>query len=150
MSTLFIIGCFKKPIKIENTKSFSLNYSVGYHMNGDYTYEVILENDKYIASYKKYCVDPEDALKKEVDIEFVHKIEELMTKYQVNKWDGFNKSDKDVLDGNSFSFSYSSTDNKSIEAHGYMKWPKNYREFRDEISDLYEKEFENEKTTQNE
>ena len=73
-----------------------------------------------------------------------------MTKYNVNKWDGFNKSDKNVLDGNSFSFSYSNTDNKSIEAHGYMKWPNNYREFRDEIKALYEKEFENEKTTQNE
>ena len=83
MSTLFIVGCFKKPIKIENTKSFRLNYSVGYHMNGDYNYEIIVENDKYIASYKKDGVDPEDALKKEVDIEFVHKIEDIMTSLRI-------------------------------------------------------------------
>ena len=150
MSVLFITGCFKKPIKIENTKSFRFFYTVGYYMNAVYDFELNIEDDKYIATFKEPGVDPNDALKKEVDIEFVHKLEEIMTKYKVNKWDGFNKSNQGVLDGDSFSFSYSNTDSKTIEAHGYMEWPNNYRDFREDVKALYEKEFENEKTTQNE
>ena len=47
------------------------------------------------------------------------------------------KYDKDVLDGSSFNL-YVKTDNDlSVEASGYMKWPKNYREVRGELESFF-------------
>ena len=46
---------------------------------------------------------------------------------------GFNKSDRYVLDGNSFSLSISMNNDEYVSASGYMKWPKNYKEVKEEL-----------------
>ncbi len=41
------------------------------------------------------------------------------------------------MDGDSFSISITMINDKSINASGYMKWPNNFRNVRDEISVLF-------------
>ena len=135
---------YKDKTKIENTKSLTFRYTVGNYINADIVYELYLINNSYIATYKIAGIPKENQLKKEVSKETVTKIENILKKYKVYKWNGFNKSDNNVLDGNSFSFSYTNTNKKYISASGYMKYPKNYRNFKNDINSLYEELFKEE------
>ena len=54
---------------------------------------------------------------------------EKLDKLGVRSWDGFSKSDPDVLDGSSFSLEIVLADGKTMHAHGCNAYPKNYREF---------------------
>ena len=147
ISTIIICACNKEEIEenkmiIENTTYFRFSYSVGYYMNASYEYELELKDGKYIMSYKPDGISEEDKSIKEVNKDIVLEIEKILTKHDIYKWDGFDKVDKDVLDGNSFSLSYRKEDNETISASGYMMYPDGYREFRDEIHNYYVKLFE--------
>ena len=137
-------------LDVSNIKSFYLGYSNGYMINSNIRYELKLEENKYIAKIKPYGVDDEDELTIEVSKEIMEKASEIFKKYEVNKWDGFNKSDHNVMDGDSFSLGIWFKDNKSIHASGYMMWPDNYRNVRDEISDLFMEIYNKEKGIENE
>ncbi len=54
-------------------------------------------------------------------------------------WNGFKGHARDVLDGPGFSFSAEFADGRRIEASGYAKFPKGYREGRDRLMDFNEK-----------
>ena len=136
-----------KKLEIKDTYIFSFSYSVGYHINASYDYEIRLnENGSYEAFYKADGVAPEDRLSKIIDKEIVSEFENILTKYKIYKWNGFHESDLDVLDGDSFYLHYMRKDKESISASGYMKYPKGYRDFRSEIhnffTDLFKEEVE--------
>lgn len=132
----------KSPIK--DTKSFHFSYSVGNYTNASYSYDVELENGKYFAIYKADGVSEEDAFKKEISKDTVLELEKILNEYKIYKWDGFNKSDEDVLDGYSFSLNYWNQNKEDIHASGYMMYPNNYREFRSAIINFYNVLFEEE------
>ena len=121
---------------------FRFSYSRGYAINSNIIYEINEKDGKYIASIKPYGISNEDKKEIEVNEDILNQISEILNKYDVSLWDGFNESDRDVLDGDDFSFNLK-TDNNKISASGYMSWPTNYREVRDEIdtifNNLYEK-----------
>ena len=98
------------------------------------------EDGRLVASNKPYGIADEAATIKDVDDSFREKLEAILKQFEVGKWEGFQKSDKRVLDGDSFDLAVWFDDKTSIHASGYMKWPKNYREFRDAIDALFEKE----------
>ena len=139
-----------EDLDVSNIKSFYLNYSNGYMINANIRYELKIENEKYIAKIKPYGVDNEDELTIEVSKDIMDKASEIFKKYEVNKWDGFNKSDHNVMDGDSFSLGIWLKDDKSIHASGYMMWPDNYRNVREEISDLFMEIYNREKGIENE
>ena len=56
-------------------------------------------------------------------------------KLGVLSWNGFSKSDPDVLDGSSFSLDIELSDGKKIYAHGCNAYPKNYHEFMELIDE---------------
>ena len=128
---------FRKKVEIKDIKYMHFSYSVGYAMYSNVNYDLEYKNSKYIAKIKPEGIADEDAKEVEVDEKIVIKLEEILKKYDVKSWDGFDKVDKYVLDGNSFSFSLRLKDESSISASGYMKWPKNYREVRKELDDLF-------------
>ena len=128
--------------EIKDTKYFSFSYSVGYYANASYDYELKLENDKYIAGYKKEGVSEEDMLKKEVTKDDVLKLEKILSDNDIYKWNGYHKSDKNVLDGDGFSLSYRSTNNINISASGYMMYPKGYLNFKNDIISFYSELFD--------
>lgn len=133
-----LTGCFKKKIDIKNTKRFSFSYTVGNYMYGSYLYELKLDkNGKYIISYKPDGVSDEEILQKEISKEDVKLLENVISKYNIYLWNGYNKVDKHVLDGNSFNLIYETKGNDYISASGYMKYPKGYKEFKEDIHNYY-------------
>ena len=125
-----------KKVEIGDIKSFKFHYTRGYAMNSYVNYNIDC-NDKCLATIKPYEVPEKEAIQLEIDNKFLKKIETILQKYDVGKWNGFDKTDKNVLDGNSFSLNVSFTNNTRISASGYMKWPKNYKEVRDELDSLF-------------
>ena len=58
----------------------------------------------------------------------------LLTRHRVADWDGFHGNAKDVLDGDSFSFSLEYADGRRVSAGGYMRFPQGYRELREALT----------------
>jgi hypothetical protein len=140
---LFMVFRKKDYLKLKDLEKsdityFSMFYTQGYMINSDIRYKIEYseETGKYMVLIKPYGVSEEDGLIIEED-GLREKIKDILVKYQVNKWHGFNKSDHDVLDGDSFSIYVKLSNDKTIEASGYMSWPDNYRNVRDEISEIF-------------
>ena len=126
-----------KKVKVSEIIHLSFSYTQGYAIYSNNVYTLEYRNDKYIATVKPYGISNEESREIVVKEDFVKEVEDILNKYEVGSWDGFNKSDKYVLDGDSFSFSASFKDGKSISAHGYMSWPKNYYNVRNELDELF-------------
>ena len=126
-------GCFKKKARVENLKSFHYSYTTGWHMNASESFDIEYKDDKYIVSIKEDGMSEEEARTYEVDKHKIQSFESLLNEIEIYKWDGFDKVDKNVLDGNSFSISVNFGDHKNISAHGYMRYPNGYREKTDSI-----------------
>ena len=123
---VFIIVIFlvlfylKKEKNITNINKLTFSYSTGNYINASVSYELVCK-DKCILSFKDDGVSYEDAKEYEVDKKILKEIEIILKQYHVARWNNFHKYDKNVLDGNSFSFSVSYGNNQEIEASGYMK-----------------------------
>ena len=129
----------RKPVEIENIKYLHFGYSTGTMINAYVSYDLSYKDGKYIVKIKPNGKSEEEVKEREITKKEVKKIEEIVEKYEVYKWDGFNKSDPNVLDGNSFNMSITLKEGKIISASGYMKYPNNYREVKDELDDLFMK-----------
>lgn len=134
---IILIKPKKETKELGKITNFRLFYTQGYSINSDISYEIEC-SDKCLALIKPYGISNEDKKILEINDEFLSKIEEIIKKYNVLKWDGFNKSDRDVLDGDSFSFSAKFDDGTTISASGYMMYPDNYRQVRDELDSLFD------------
>ena len=132
-----LTGCFKRKVKIEDLKSFHYSYTVGYYMNASISYEVKEDNDKYIVRIKDAGMPEEDAREYSLSKDKIKELEDLLNKSNIYRWNGFNKSDKRVMDGDSFSISINWGDYRNISAHGYMKYPKNYSEITGKIESWF-------------
>lgn len=131
-----ILNPIIKAKKIENLKSFSFIYSTGYYKDASVIYE-LKYNDKWILYYKGDGISDEDTISYEVDENLIERLENILNKYEVSRWNGFNKNDKYVLDGNSFSISINYNENNSVSAHGYESWPTNYHNVKNELNNLF-------------
>ena len=128
-----------KPIEdIKDIKVFHYGTTDGMAIYDGVHYSIDYEDDKYMATIQKNGQSEEDAKKIEISKEKVEELEEILNKYEVSKWNGFKKSDKDVLDGHSFSLYIRLSDDTSIEASGYMKWPNHYNEVRGSLEEYFE------------
>ena len=136
--TIIFFASTKKESSIKDIQNFHFSYTTGNYMNAYVIYDLNHENNKYIVTIKPNNIDNEQAKKIEVDKNTVNKITKTLNKYNVEKWNNFNKSDKHVLDGNSFSLSLK-TKNCKVSANGYMKWPKNYTEVKQELDKIFDK-----------
>ena len=113
----------------------------GTYMYAGFDFEYTNDGDSPKIRVRPDGVSDEDALVLDVDGEFVRSIEEIFEKFRLEKWDGFNKSDDNVLDGNSFSFS-AQIDGKRISAGGYMKYPSGYGDAKGRLFGLFMDRYE--------
>lgn len=125
-----------KEKKIENMNHLRFTYTTGYHMNASVQYEINLVDGKYIASIKPTDLPEESIQEFELSKDKVKEIEDKLNEYHVGRWNGFNKSNKYVLDGDSFSLNIRLGKDDFIDASGYMMWPNNYREVRDYLDSV--------------
>ena len=124
-------------VKITDIKYLSFYYTQGNVMNSNVKYTLTYENNKYIAEIKPNFKNEEEIKKVEIKKNDIEKIIETLKKYNVNKWNGFNKSDKYVLDGDSFSLYITFLDNTKLSASGYMMYPKNYNEVKNVLDEIF-------------
>lgn len=131
----------KKPAdkELSDIESFSFYYSNGYAMNSDVRYELKKQGSTYLAIIKPYDVPEDDIISIVVDNDFVNKLYNLLKRYRVSSWNGFNKTDPDVLDGDSFSISIHDSKGNSIYASGYMMYPDNYNYVENELDYMFMK-----------
>ena len=129
----------KRNVVIKDISYFSLLVTEGIAVNDNYHYQLYFENEKIIASYKPYGKN--ETITVEVEKEILSRLEDILNRDQVRKWKGYYKNNRSVLDGGSFSFQIRYLENKEIYAHGYMKYPKNYKEVVHEIRELYREVF---------
>ena len=127
----------RKVDKISGIKIFHYSYSVGNYYEANVYYELECE-DKCTLKIKDVGITEEEAPTFEVDNEITKKLESILNKYKVGSWNGFSKSDHNVLDGNSFSLYLRTEDENIVEASGYMKWPKKYEEVKGKLISFFD------------
>ena len=110
------------------------SYTNGYEVNSDVSYKIDCE-DKCILIIKEYGKDEKDVITKKLTNKDMDKFEDTLNKYHILSWKGFNKSDKNVLDGNSFSFHLRYNDDEKLSASGYMMYPNHYRDFKEKFEE---------------
>ncbi len=122
----------------EDLSEFKFEYTTGNMSYAEVCFKLMLEDGAYKASYKKSGVPDEKAEVFTVDSDFAVRLGALLNSYGVEKWDGFKKSDKRVLDGRSFHIYIRNLKGQRIGASGYMKWPKNYNEVKKALTELFD------------
>ena len=131
----------KSNVPIETLKSFSFGYSTGTAMYANVEYDIEC-SEKCIATIKPNEVSEENAKKIEIDEKMIQELITFLNENKVYKWDGFQKSDPYVLDGNSFHFYFHEKNGRGISATGYMMYPKNYGVVRGKLDQMFQTLYE--------
>ena len=63
---------------------------------------------------------------------------EIAARYRLDTWDGFDKANKHVSDGEGFTMSMTTADGRDIYAHGSNAFPDNYSDARRAIDELFQ------------
>ena len=124
--------------EISSIKSMHLSYSSGWSAYAYTRYDLEKKDNGYYVQIKPYGVPDDEVQEVRLTDKQIKDIEAILTKYKVSKWDGFNKSDKGVLDGDSFSFYLHTEDGVDVSASGYMRWPDNYHEVRNALTNIFD------------
>ena len=143
----FIIIPFYKEESKEDVaviNELSYRYTSGYEINSDVSYDIICDK-KCRVSIKPYGKSKEEAITKTLSTSQVDELRSILVKYNIVSWDGFKKTDKDVLDGDSFSFYLKYNNDETVSASGYMMWPSHYRDFQKEFEGLFNENYNKER-----
>lgn len=124
------------PPKIEGIQSFHFSTYGSMRYSGS-DYSVHMEDDKVLVSIRTEGQPEENTAQFEVGPAFIKELEEIATAHNLLSWDGFNKSNKHVLDGSAFSMGFTLSTGQTISARGYMEYPKNYSEAAGELHRLF-------------
>jgi hypothetical protein len=130
--SLLLVGCSS----LNKDQLTDLDYSFN-DENGIYhTYVINKTSGKYVLTYSKG--EAGDALVqmhtlKDSD---VRKLEDLIKKHGIDKWDGFNEVNTGELDGSNFTLEIVYSSGESIKAEGFMKFPDNYDEGHEALVDF--------------
>ena len=127
---IILVRIDNKTEKI-SIKNFEYHYTINNSSNNSVRYKVEC-NDKCNITIN----DRKEKKEYEISKEYLKELEEILTKYSVYRWNGYNKVNKKVKDGKSFTLKVTLENNKTIKAHGYMSYPNNYKLVKEEI-DLY-------------
>ena len=134
--TFFIINYINISSEdgIYQINELEYSYTSGYGMYQDVRYTIDCEN-KCILKIKEYEKSENDIKTIKLSDKDMDKFEDILNKHHILSWKGFSKSDRNVLDGDSFSFHLRYNDDEKLSASGYMIYPNHYNSFQ--------KEFEN-------
>lgn len=137
--SLLFIPFQKFQTKINNNNkitNLTYSYTTGYDINGYANYSINC-TDKCTLIIKPVGNDKNDVVKKALTDKDMENLQNILNKYNIKSWNGFEKYNKNVLDGNSFSLSIIYNDDSEISASGYMAWPDNYKEFKSDFINLF-------------
>ena len=119
---------------IYQINKLSYSYTSGYGVNQNVSYKIDCE-DKCVLTIKEYEKSEDDLITIKLSNENMDEFEKILNKCHILSWKGFSKSDKNVLDGDSFSFSLRYNDDEKVSASGYMMYPDYYAKFQKEFEE---------------
>ncbi|MBQ4647990.1 MAG: hypothetical protein IJB76_02370 [Clostridia bacterium] len=128
---------FSPTVKIKGVEYFHFRYTCGYFCDADQSYELCKAGDGFTAYVKPIGKPREERRKYAVNADFALKLEALLANNGVGKWNGFDKSNKMVLDGDSFALKLTNESGEKLSANGYMRWPKNYLAVKEGLEELF-------------
>ena len=72
-----------------------------------------------------------------IDEAVLEELSAIAQRYHLDKWDGFNKTNSNALDGEGFSISITFADGSSVSASGRNAFPNGYAEAQSDICALF-------------
>ena len=121
--------------EVKDIRSFEYHYNGSIGANS-YQNTVTCTDEGITLSIEEMPFPEYGTLSCKVDSAFLHALEALCTESGVAGWNGFNRSNPDVCDGDGFSLYITYEDGKTISAHGSNSFPSGYRDFRDGLREL--------------
>ena len=98
-------------------------------------YEFRLENGRHTAYFS--LANEEELYPVPVDAAFATALTDLLRQHGMMAWDGFNQSVSALMDGTSFSVSFSFADGTRVHARGYGAFPPGYSQAASALDDLF-------------
>lgn len=129
------------PVLPAEKRLFELSWS-GMMFNSGRTYRLTERSGSHVISVRLEGVSARDAKVFEVGDGFVRELFDILESGNVASWNGFNKSARDVMDGESFLFYATLPDGKTVSANGYMSRPEGYGAVSRRITELFTAEYE--------
>lgn len=134
--TVSFLKCQKAKVTQAPVTAFSYSHR-GTSYDSIYSYEVEASGNDY--RFRFLPVREEDAqtaLMLESDVTALH---EIINRFDLWKWHGFNKSASGVLDGAGFTLHILFADGTVIDAHGNNAFPQSHNKALSEIKNLFSK-----------
>jgi len=125
---------FNKPVSY--IVLLDLTYQYGNYMHAFVHYTVSKDGDGYLARLKLRDKSEEESVEFPVARDTVARMEDMLNSHKVYKWNGFDKADKHVLDGRSFSVKIKSSDGREVYARGYASFPSAFKEVLEELEKI--------------
>lgn len=122
------------PVPVELTE-FTFDH-FGMMANDCFTFTVT-ETEDGVMLYLEENFSGGAVLETPADPSVLDQLEQIAGNYAMVNWDGFDKSNSDILDGSGFYLSMTLTDGRTITAHGNNAFPNGYSEAKLEILEIY-------------
>lgn len=103
-----------------------------------FDYKIKREDGKLYLTYEDVDTRTKGGIKREIEEEVAEKLREIYDRLEVEKWNGFDKAAEGVFDGQSFLLAIGFSNGEYLSAKAYHLFPKNFWEFRDEITELFQ------------
>ncbi len=126
-------GTFVKDKKITEISYFEYHFNPGWGKSKTYIINCSNKNT-CIANIKVDYEEHNDITVNEKDMtRFIN----MLNKYHVGSWDGFDKRKEGWYDLNRFSLNISIQSNEKIKAKGYGYFPRNYEKLSQDLDSLF-------------
>ena len=139
LSSLFsLFSCATPGGNGSETRITKFNYNYDGTIGGNsHRYEVSVSGQT--AAIKVYDMLHHDYgdMTDTVGAEFVQSLEDLCRKHRVNRFDGYDKTDRRICDGHGFSLHITYDNGKTVDAYGRNSSPKGFNEFSEEMHALF-------------
>jgi len=124
-TVMFIAGCSgAKPLD-EPIALSAFSYSHNGMSSADGYYLSLTENERgLLFTYSLNCGSHEGEFLVEGDC--LRELGSIAAEYRIDRWDGFDKVDKRVSDGEGFTLRYTAKDGSTCTAHGSNAFPNDY------------------------
>ena len=121
---LSLTGAQTAPVRTDAAlTAFSFSHG-GMSMDQIYSYAVYARDGRMLADFELYCRYEIEGV--ELDAADVESLRALIDENDLWSWNGFRKSNSQVLDGDSFGLSASFADGTELSAWGSNAYPKGY------------------------
>ena len=135
------IACSQEPRDIADVKEFRFSTS-GMRRYSGFDYVAMSTGDRAVITIRLRDEPGENTVEFETDLAIMEELRKIIIENNILSWDGFDKSNKRILDGNSFTLKLKLSDGTTAHAHGYHTWPKNYRSAEKEIEKVFMQAYE--------